>query len=429
MMADDHSQHAATESNAKDLDDSSYGQYDAVNLPILRSPEAQKTEIHPPINPLDDTHEQGLTDPLEAIENDDDFHVLSQKRQHPSKAKKGGKRVKHPSKPKKPQEAPPPLTPAQEAKQRRQKIMAEAWKKRTGELGRLILFAAIFYGVYLGFTHPVWIIQPDDIVITGNHMIRSERIMKELAPEIGKHLLLINPATVAERFQKDDPLIARLQVRRQIWPRFRLNVALSEHRPWGLVHNPWEKATVLAWHRKPDHDPEALIPPPYAFVLDSYKNLRFVGQKYRLPLRSLSQPSVLMFMDTQWYRTLPAEKRDNVLKDLDRAIEGLRQVEDINVESVSISRNLHLKMDATLYNTPVEVLAGPIGPRVFDRLARIKPTLVAIKDINDADKDAPIDRIDVRWNENVYLRRQNGETTLGETIHQPNKTPMTTQTE
>jgi hypothetical protein len=90
---------------------------------------------------------------------------------------------------------------------------------------------------------------------------------------------------------------------------------------------------------------------------------------------------------------------------LDRIIEGVRQIKGVDVESLTLSNRQHLQLDVTLEGHSVVVVAGLLDAGIFKRLARLKPALKKIHDLNEASPHQMIDRVDVSWNENLYLRR------------------------
>ncbi|XVJ51070.1 MAG: FtsQ-type POTRA domain-containing protein [Vampirovibrio sp.] len=307
-------------------------------------------------------------------------------------------------------DASPPSTqtPRQDAQARRRQKIRHLWQSRVLELGRLVAFALLFYGLFIGFTLPQWTLTPSQIHVSGQRMMHAKRIQDALKSELGKHLLFINPIEIAQHVEAQDPLLASVQIRRQLLPTPYLEVQISEHRPWGLLYNPWEKATVLAWQQNMKDHPNAFIPPPFAFILDTYKSLHFTSQHYQLPPQSLANHYTLMFMDTLWYRQIPPSKRQALLQDLDRIIEGLRQIKGIDVQSIGLSKRQQVTLDVTFKGQSLQVVAGPLDAPIFKRVARLKATLPTIEKLNTQNPKNPIDRIDLRWNENVYLHRQNG---------------------
>jgi hypothetical protein len=303
-----------------------------------------------------------------------------------------------------------PPTPAQYAKTRRRLRQFAVWKVRWVEVARLALLLGLFYGIYTWVAQPVWYLKSNQLQFENNRMVQTTQLQSRMTPYMGKHLLLLNPAEISQHLRADNQLLANVQVKRQLWPEAKLIIRLSEHRLWGLVHDPWEKPRILAWHKSTKHTPESLIPPPYAFVVGNYENRRFASSGYRLPKQALSTPYTLMFVDTKWYRAMKQESRKQLLGDVDRIVHGLIAMPDIKVSSVSIDKARNLDVDITYHNHPLLVKAGVMDPTIFKRLARIKPTLHVVDKLNTAVPDSFIDRIDARWSENVYLHRKNGET-------------------
>ena len=302
------------------------------------------------------------------------------------------------------------LDPTQEARLRRKAKLKQLWWNRFKEVARFALFIGLTWGIYSGLRLPIWFLTPSQITVQGYHMLQPERVKALLKSEQGKHLLLINPSQVAQNLQKQDPLIARVQVRRLLLPKPHLLLAISEYRPWGLVYNTWEKPRVMAWHRQAEHAPDALIPPPFAFVLDSYKSLHFKSNQYQIPQKALATYYTPLFMETQWYRSLPPEARQGLLKNLDRLIEGLRQLPQVKVNALSLSGRQYVSMDTTIQGNAVQVLVGALNEEAFTRTGRLKAILPTLAKLNHDTPKNKVDRIDVRWSENVYLHRQNGQT-------------------
>jgi cell division septal protein FtsQ len=302
------------------------------------------------------------------------------------------------------------LAPAEEARLRRKAKIQQLWWNRLKEVARFVLFIGVAWGIYVGLRLPMWFITPSQMTVQGHHMIQPDRVRHLLKQEQGKHLLLMNPSHIAQHLQKQDPLIARVQVRRLLLPKPHLLLAISEYRPWGLVYNTWEKPRVMAWHRQAKHKPETLIPPPFAFVLDSYKSLHFKTNQYQIPQKALTTYYTPLFMDTQWYRSLAPDARQRLLENLDRLIEGLRQLPHVKVDGLSLSGRQFIAIDTTIQGNTVLVLVGSLDDEMFNRLGRLKAILPTLAKLN---KEAPknkVDRIDLRWSENVYLHRQNGQT-------------------
>ena len=303
-------------------------------------------------------------------------------------------------------ESPPTveLSPEAEARLRRREKMQRLWQERFTEIARFMVFVGLFYGIYLWMSQPYWTLSPARIQVEGNRMIEASRLKTGMKEALGKHLLGLNPAKVARHLETTDPLIARVQVRRRLVPMPHVSLRISEHRPWGLIYNPWEKAKVLAWHHQ--HKNTTLIPPPFAFVLDSYKSLHFTSSQYQLPKEALADRFTFIFMDTNTYRRLSPNTRQQLLQNLDRIIEGLRQSKGVEVESLTLSKRQHLQLDLHLDGHPVLVVAGELDAGIFKRLARLKPALTKIHELNQASPKNVIDRVDLSWNENLYLRRQ-----------------------
>ncbi|MCE2930905.1 MAG: FtsQ-type POTRA domain-containing protein [Vampirovibrionales bacterium] len=296
------------------------------------------------------------------------------------------------------------LSPEAEALLRRREKIQRLWQARFMEVARFVVFVGLFYGIYLWLTQPYWTLTPKRVQVEGNRMMQASRLKQGMKEVLGTHLLTMNPAKMAKVLEASDPLIARVQVRRVLLPKPHVLLRVSEHRPWGLVYNPWEKASVLAWHHQSSASQK--VPPPYAFVLDSYKSLHFTKNQYQLPKEALADRFTFMFMDTDDYRRLNPNARQQRLEQLDRIIEGVRQIKGVDVESVTLSKRQHLQLDVTLDAHPVVVVAGELDVGIFKRLARLKPALKKIHELNEASPKNLIDRVDVSWNENLYLRRQ-----------------------
>jgi hypothetical protein len=296
------------------------------------------------------------------------------------------------------------LSPEAEARLRRREKIQRLWQARFMEVARFVVFVGLFYGIYLWLTQPYWTLTPKRVQVEGNRMMQASRLKQGMKEVLGTHLLTMNPAKMAKVLEASDPLIARVQVRRVLLPKPHVLLRVSEHRPWGLVYNPWEKASVLAWHHQSSASQK--VPPPYAFVLDSYKSLHFTKNQYQLPKEALADRFTFMFMDTDDYRRLNPNARQQRLEQLDRIIEGVRQIKGVDVESVTLSKRQHLQLDVTLDAHPVVVVAGELDVGIFKRLARLKPALKKIHELNEASPKNLIDRVDVSWNENLYLRRQ-----------------------
>ncbi len=302
---------------------------------------------------------------------------------------------------------PPPsleLSPEADARLRRREKIQRLWQARLIEVARFVVFVGLFYGIYLWLIQPYWTLTPQRVQVEGNRMMQASRLKQGMKQVLGTHLLTVNPAQVAKVLEASDPLIDRVQVRRVLLPKPHVLLRVSEHRPWGLVYNPWEKASVLAWHHH--NKTSQKVPPPYAFVLDSYKSLHFTKNQYQLPKEALADRFTFMFMDTDDYRRLSPQARQQRLEHLDRIIEGIRQIKGVDVESVTLSKRQHLQLDVTLEGHPVVVVAGLLDVGIFKRLARLKPALKKIHELNEASPKNLIDRVDVSWNENLYLRRQ-----------------------
>jgi hypothetical protein len=306
---------------------------------------------------------------------------------------------------------PKPLSPAQLARKRRQQRRLSVWKARGIECLRLGLFAGLFYGMWLWASLPQWHLTPQHVRLENNHMIQDARLLQRLSPYMGQHLFWMNPAEIRHALLEKDSLLANVQVKRILWPTPQLLLRVSEHRLWGLVHDPWEKPKVLAWYANPAHKPTDLIPAPYAFVVGNYQNRRFASGTYRLPRHALTEPYTLMFLDTKWYRAMPEAVRKELLMSVDRAVQGLEQMPDMKVSNITITRGRDMTMDVRYKNSPLLIRAGLLDLTLFKRLARIKPTLHVLDKLNTPGKaqTSRIDRLDARWNENIYLHRQNGE--------------------
>jgi hypothetical protein len=296
------------------------------------------------------------------------------------------------------------LSPEAEARLRRREKIQRLWQARLMEVARFVVFVGLFYGIFLWLSQPYWTLTPQRVQVEGNRMMQASRLKQGMKDVLGNHLLTVNPVKVAKALESSDPLIARVQVRRVLLPQPHVVLRVSEHRPWGLVYNPWEKANVLAWHHQSSVSQK--VPPPYAFVLDSYKSLHFTKTQYQLPKEALADRFTFMFMDTDDYRRLSPNARQQRLEHLDRIIEGVREIKDVDVESVTLSKRQHLQLDVTLEGHPVVVVAGELDAGIFKRLARLKPALKKIHELNEASPSNVIDRVDVSWNENLYLRRQ-----------------------
>jgi hypothetical protein len=296
------------------------------------------------------------------------------------------------------------LSPEAEARLRRREKIQRLWQARLMEVARFVVFVGLFYGIYLWLIQPYWTLTPQRVQVEGNRMMQTSRLKQGLKKEFGTHVLTLNPAKLGKDLKGSDPLIARVQVRRVLLPKPHLLLRVSEHRPWGLVYSPWEKASVLAWHHQSNSN--AKVPSPFAFVLDSYKSLHFTKTQYQLPKEALADRFTFMFMDTDDYRRLSPNARQQRLEQLDRIIEGVRQIKSVDVESVTLSKRQHLQLDVTLDAHPVVVVAGELDAGIFKRLARLKPALKKIHELNEASPKNLIDRVDVSWNENLYLRRQ-----------------------
>ena len=303
------------------------------------------------------------------------------------------------------------LSPQALARLRRREKIKRLWQARLQEVLRFLVFIGLFYGVFVWLNQPYWRLSPQQVDVEGHRMMQASRLKQALKNEWGTHILALNPAQVSKTLASSDPLVARIQVRRLLWPRPHVVIRVSEHRPWGLVYNPWEKASVLAWHRQANEQTkghtngQGMVPAPYAFVLDSYKSLHFTQAHYQLPKQALAQRYTFMFMDTQAYRRLSPQERQQRLEHLDRIIEGVRQIKGVDVESLTLSNRQHLQLDVTLEGHSVVVVAGLLDAGIFKRLARLKPALKKIHDLNEASPHQVIDRVDVSWNENLYLRR------------------------
>lgn len=320
---------------------------------------------------------------------------------------------------------PKPLTPEEEVALRRKQKLQSLWWNRVLSVVRWSVLGALGYGIYWLAQQPFWMITPQQVQFKGADILSATALLPPIQKELNRPLYALQPQAIETALKKEFPLISAVQIRRRLFP-VGLDVQVNEHQPWALIYDPWEKEAVLSYYRQvflPLHFPKqphpwgirpidkAIMPKPYAFVLETYQSMRFNGQQFTLSPKVLSADSLMLFTSTQWFRTMPQPKRLKFLKDMDRLLNGVRAVSSVQVDALIYNQpNDAISLELRLENQPkqpVTALLGRWDEGLFDRALRLKPLIGGLPFVKEAvgneKAGACYKQLDFRWGQNVTV--------------------------
>ncbi|MDX2085284.1 MAG: FtsQ-type POTRA domain-containing protein [Candidatus Melainabacteria bacterium] len=305
--------------------------------------------------------------------------------------------------------------------QKRVRVMVHRIKLLV-RLGLLLVLSGIT--VWLS-QHPAWVWHIDQWEMSPAQWVEPHQVMPFLRPYESLRLYEIDPNRIEQRLLKQFPVLDQVVVRRSLFPA-RLSLHLVEKSPWAYVFIASSASTTASNGGTAPAQPVAMFTEPYDWVRLPKPSAFYMGTE-ALSQSSPARPNQALTATSLSHSGTGGSPSIHISRSLWKAFQQQRPLQQkawlqrLHESLTQLATHPEFKVELVYWHSWTDIRAqvrdlqsgqllllwlGRMDQSLPKRLARLKPLLPTLRQLSQQ-----VDRVDLRWQEQVTLHRRLPEAT------------------